>query len=175
MFARFLFPFSLLLLWQPSLRESPLSSIHTFIIPMQHINFSSVEDFLAYLPSYERAIVDVLRDIVLQSIPDCTEKLSYNVPYYYRHSRICFIWPASVPWGRVPLHGVQLGFCNGNLLYDDRDYLDKGNRKQVYVKVFTNVQEITANDHSILHTYLVNAVLIDEQLHNSKASRPQRN
>lgn len=142
---------------------------------MQHVKFSSIDDFLAYLPAHEKAIVEVLRDIVLQSIPDCTEKLSYNVPYYYRYSRICFIWPASVPWGRVPLRGVQLGFCHGNLLYDDKEYLDRGNRKQVYTKVFTKVRDITADDHSTLHTYLVNAVLLDTQLHANKASRSQHN
>lgn len=128
---------------------------------MQNVNFNSVEEFLDYLPDKEREIVDYLREIILECIPDCQEKLSYNVPYYYKHSRICFIWPASVPWGNVKLKGVQLGFCMGNLLQDDINYLEKGNRKQVYSKTFFNITDI---DVDLLRTYLFDAVEVDERI-----------
>jgi hypothetical protein len=29
-------------------------------------------------------------------MPDCKEKLAYNVPFIT--SRICYIWPATIPW-----------------------------------------------------------------------------
>ena len=73
---------------------------------MQNVSFKSIDDFIEYLPENEREIVE----------------------YYYRHSRICFIWPSSVPWGNVKLDGVQFGFCNGYLLIDKSGYLEKGNR-----------------------------------------------
>ena len=78
----------------------------------QKIKFASVRDFLAHLPEDELAIVEALRAIVLDCLPDAHEKLAYNVPFYYRHRRICFIWPASVPWGKVD-EGVVLGFVRG--------------------------------------------------------------
>jgi len=135
---------------------------------MQRIKFDSVEDFLDYLPDYERRIVDQLRIILLDCIPECREKLSYNVPYYYRHSRICFIWPSSIPWGNVKMNGVQLGFCNGYLLDDEINYLEKGNRKQVYVKTFQDVREI---DIELIKSYIFDAVEIDEQLKKDKKGR----
>jgi hypothetical protein len=132
---------------------------------MQNIKFDSVEDFLEYLPRYERKIVDVLRIILLDCIPGCVEKLSYNVPYYYRHSRICFIWPSSIPWGNVKINGVQLGFCNGYLMNDDLNYLEKGSRKQVYIKTFQDVKEI---DLELVRNYVFEAAELDDRIKKEK-------
>ncbi|MEZ4776402.1 MAG: DUF1801 domain-containing protein [Bacteroidia bacterium] len=126
---------------------------------MQNVRFDNVEAFLDYLPDNERVIVDVLRQIILDCIPDCREKLSYNVPYYWRHSRVCFIWPSAVPWGNVKLNGVQLGFCQGYKLSDEIGFLEKGNRKQVYSKTFTRVEEI---DEELVRAYLYEAVEVDK-------------
>lgn len=128
---------------------------------IQPVKFETIDDFLEYLPIHEKKIVDILRELILECIPDCVEKLSYNVPYYYRHSRICFIWPSSVPWGNVKLNGVQLGFCNGNLLNNDINYLEKGNRKQVYIKTFTDSKQI---DKHLISSYLFDAIVIDNML-----------
>ena len=127
--------------------------------PMQQIRFDSVEEFLNYLPEYERKITEKLRYLLLESIPECRERLAYNVPYFYRHTRICFIWPSSIPWGNVKLNGVQLGFCRGDLLNDDLNYLEKGNRKEVYVKSFHDVREI---DSRIIRSYVIDAVEADD-------------
>lgn len=126
---------------------------------MQNVEFQTVEEFLDYLPERERAIVDILREIIMDCMPDCTERLSYNVPYYYRHSRVCFIWPASVPWGKVKLDGVQLGFCKGFLLNDEINFLEKGNRKEVYVKTYFHPNDIDAD---VLKAYLFEAIVVDE-------------
>jgi len=128
---------------------------------MQNVKFDSVEEFFNYLPDNERKIVDLLRQVILDCIPDCTEKLSYNVPYYYRHYRICFIWPSSVPWGNVKVDDVQLGFCNGNLLNDNINFLERGDRKQVNIKTFHDVKEI---DIDLVRAYVYDAVNVDEQL-----------
>jgi hypothetical protein len=132
---------------------------------MQRFKFDSVDDFLDYLPDYERKIVDKLRIILLECIPECREKLSYNVPYYYRHARICFIWPSSIPWGNVNLNGVQLGFCRGHLLHDDLNYLEKGQRKQVYIKTFNDVREIDAD---LIRSFIFDAIEVDDFLKKEK-------
>lgn len=110
---------------------------------MQPFKFHSFQEFFDAISPKERFLVDLLRSTILESIPDCKEKLSYNVPYFYKNRNICFIWPASIPWGNVPLDGVSLGFCYGNLLEDAEDYLDKGKRKQVYMKTFFEPTDIT--------------------------------
>lgn len=125
---------------------------------MQNVHFKNVEEFLEYLPEHERIIVDHLREIVLECIPECREKLAYNVPYYYKNSRICYIWPSSVPWGNVKLSGVQFGFCQGHLLHDEINYLEKGTRKQVYTKTFFNISDI---DTDLLRAYIFEAVEVD--------------
>lgn len=134
----------------------------------QGLKFKTIDDFLTYLPDRELEIVEALREIALDSIPDCMEKLSYNVPYYFRHSRICFIWPASVPWGKVKTEGVLFGFCNGYLLADEYGYFDKGRREQVYSKTFNALADIEAD---LLKSYLFDAVIVDEELKRSKRNR----
>lgn len=125
----------------------------------QSVKFESVEDFLNYLPDNELKIVEALRSMMFECIPDVKEKLSYNVPYYYRFSRVCFIWPGSVPWGKVPKEGVELGFCKGHLLADP-SYLNIENRKQVYIKTFYSIKEI---DWSVTRQLIYEAVVIDEE------------
>ena len=130
----------------------------------QPFDFRNVTDFLDYLPDQELAIVECLRDLVLECIPDCTEKLAYNVPFYYRYSRICFIWPGAVPWGTIK-SGVEIGFCKGHLL-PDSSYLQAGNRKEVYIKTFQTIKEVNV---PVIRQLLYEAVLIDEEIH--KANR----
>lgn len=130
---------------------------------VQHTKFKSVGEFLDYIPEEELKIVSALRNIILECLPECEEKLSYNVPYYYRHSRICCIWPASIPWGGFD-SGVVIGFCRGNQLSDKINYLEKGNRKKVYTKTFHSVDEI---EPDLLKSYLYEAIDIDGMAQNS--------
>ena len=95
-----------------------------------------------YLPEHELEIVEELRHLVHECIPDVNEKLSYNVPFFKRNRNVCFIWPASIPWGNVPKEGVQLGFTSGHLINDFADYLTMGTRKNVAVKIFFSPEEI---------------------------------
>ena len=124
----------------------------------QPFDFHSVDEFLDHLPEHELEIVEELRRIVFECIPDAKEKLSYNVPYYSRRKRICFIWPSSVPWGNTPMKGVQFGFTSGYLLQDDGGYLDKGTRKQVYTKTFYSTDDI---DAEMLRSLLFEALAVD--------------
>jgi len=127
---------------------------------MQNVSFKTIDDFLEFLLEDELKIVEYLRDIIYNCIPECSEKLSYNVPYYKRHTNICFIWPGSITWGSGKHKGVKLGFTNGYLLNDEINYLEKGGRKQVYWKTFNSIKEIDAN---LVKAYIYNAVLIDEE------------
>jgi hypothetical protein len=126
----------------------------------QDVSFSSVGEFLAYLPYEEFTIVDRLRELIYECIPDVQERLAYNVPFFYRHSRIVFIWPGWVPWGRKRKSGVELGFCRGNLL-SDAAYLNKGSRKEVYIRTFQHEKEI---DIAEIRRLLLEAVSIDREM-----------
>jgi len=134
---------------------------------MQDVRFDSVESCLDYLPPDERRITDRLRAIILDTMPDATEKLTYNVPFYRRHSNICFIWPGSVPWGQVRTHGVRLGFTQGHRLADEWGYLEAGSRKQVYVRDHFELSDIHEDK---MRELLFQAVVIDEAM----ALRPKK-
>lgn len=111
----------------------------------QGIKFQSFVEFWDFLPENERIIVDVLRQIVRDNLPEgFRERLSYNVPYFYMNRRICLIWPGSVPWGGIR-SGVLFGFCQGNKLHDRENYLTHGTNKRVYYKIYQSVEEIDAD------------------------------
>ncbi len=129
---------------------------------MQNVSFKTIDEFLGFLPENELAIVEVLRELILEAIPEVREKLTYNVPYYSGKKKICFIWPGAVFWGSKRTYDeVRLGFVHGHLMHDDINYLEKEGRKQVYYKSFSHVDEI---GEDILRAYLMDAVMIDEQL-----------
>ncbi|MBS1537231.1 MAG: DUF1801 domain-containing protein [Bacteroidetes bacterium] len=129
---------------------------------MQNVSFRTVDEFLEFLPKDEFIIVDYLRRVIFEYIPHITEKLRYNVPFYKLHKNLCFIWPASVLWGKKKTYsGVRFGFTSGYLLNDELGYLDKGTRKQVYWKEFTDIKSIEVD---ILKSFIFAAVLLDEQL-----------
>jgi hypothetical protein len=138
---------------------------------MQNVNFKSVDEFLEFLPPKEFKIVKVLRNIVLECIPDCEEKLSFNVPFYKRHLNICYIWPPSITWDGFAHEGVHLGFVHGNLLQDELGYLERGKRKQVFWKTFNDVRDI---DVRIVQSYLHEAAMIDHEKAKLKRKKLKR-
>lgn len=128
---------------------------------MQDVHFNSIDEFLDYLPAGELKIVERLRKIIFDCVPHITEKLSYNVPFYKMNKGMFFIWPASVLWGKTKSYeGVRFGFQQGYLLTDELNYLDKGERKQVYYKDYLTIKEIDAD---LLRTYIFEAVMVDKQ------------
>ena len=120
---------------------------------MQQVNFSSINEFLDYLPEDQLQIVQHLRDIIKDTLTDVKEKLSYNVPYFYAKSRIIFIWPAAIKLGNTELDGVKLGFCEGHLINDD-GYLDGQHLKQIRSKTFHSVDDI---DKELIVSFLLEA------------------
>jgi hypothetical protein len=94
------------------------------------------------IPEDQRLVVDVLRQVVAATLPAyCKEKISYNVPFFYGNKSICIIWPAAIPRGGIK-QGVLLGFSQGNKLVDADNYLTRGTNKQVFYKIFNDVEEI---------------------------------
>jgi hypothetical protein len=115
---------------------------------------------LDFLPQRELEVLKVLRSTCQNCLIDAREKLSYNVPFYYRNRRIAFIWPGSIPWGQVTFEGVQFGICNAYLIPDSLEYLEHQGRKQVYTRKFHTVQDI---DVERLNQLLFAAYAIDDE------------
>lgn len=126
------------------------------------LKFHSFVEFWEYLPENERIITDLLREIILKTLPATTkEKLTYNVPFYYGKRRICLIWPATIPFGGIK-SGVLLGFCYGNQLKDEEGYLVHGTNKKIFYKIYQSASEVKKS--SIVHL-LKEATLLDQTHH----------
>jgi hypothetical protein len=133
---------------------------------MQNVAFRSIDEFLDFLPEEELKLVNCLRGIVFDCIPGITEKLSYNVPFYKKNRGLFFIWPSSVLWGKKQTWtGVRFGFQQGFLLSDEPRYLDRGGRKQVYWKDFTDIKQVNI---PLLKHYIFEAELVDAGFRKTK-------
>ncbi len=125
----------------------------------QKVSFHDYDEFFDYLPAEEQKLVQVLRSIILETIPEVTEKISYNVPFYSLRKRICYIWPSAIPWGGlVPGSGVALGFSRGREL--QADYLNGGKGRDVRYRLFSSVGEI---DRQLLSDLLMSAVILESE------------
>lgn len=122
------------------------------------LKIRSILHLYELLPEEQRIIVDVLRQIVAETLPSyCKEKISYNVPFFYGKKGICIIWPSAIPRGGIK-EGVLLGFWYGNRLPDAGNYLSHGTNKQIFYKIFYSVDEI---DQEVIVSLLHEAISVD--------------
>lgn len=135
----------------------------------------TVEEMLASLPRNERVIVVRLRTLIKECLPAVVEKVYYGegLPFYTRHRLICFLWPASVYWGKKKEKInkdklVTLGFCQGNLMSNEDGLLLAEGRKQVYCVYLNSVEDI--NEERI-RAWLYEAELIDEEFGRKKSAK----
>lgn len=106
------------------------------------MKIKNLVELFTILPEEERIIVDVLRQIILETLPSyCKEKISYNVPFFYGNKGICIIWPSTIPRGGIK-KGVLLGFWYGNKLKDADKFLTHGTNKQIFYKIYQSPEEI---------------------------------
>jgi len=66
-----------------------------------HTKKVDIDEMIANLPRNEQVLVEMLRALIIECIPQATEKAYYDlgIPFYTRNRLICFIWPPSVVWG----------------------------------------------------------------------------
>ncbi len=125
------------------------------------LRFASVQECLDFLPAEERALTEQLREFIISEVPELRERLSFNVPFYKLHRDVCFLWPASVLWGKHKTYaGVRFGFSYGMLLSDPSSYLQRGDRKQV---LWRDLEQFTKADERMLGQLLAQAVERDRE------------
>ncbi len=110
------------------------------------VKFAKHKDFDSFLDALtppERGICLRIRGLILDNFPVLQETWAYGAPFYKGRARICFLYPASLPYSGVQV-GVNFGFNRANLLSNEKGLLDFGNRKEVaYIAVLTekDIQE----------------------------------
>jgi hypothetical protein len=122
------------------------------------MKIKNLVELFAILSEDEKIIVDVLRQIIIEALPEyCREKISYNVPFFYGHKGICIIWPSAVPRGGIK-KGVLLGFWYGHQLNDQDRFLSRGTNKQIFYKIYETPEEI---DEKPIKRLLKEAIKLD--------------
>lgn len=137
---------------------------------------ADIEQMIANLPRDEQVLVKRLRALVMECIPQATEKAYYDwsIPFYTRNRLICFIWPPSVSWESTASYekhkskGVSLGFNQGNLMSNEDGVLLAEGRKQVYAMYFKKLEDI---DEAQVRALLFEAAMIDEQFAKKKKKK----
>lgn len=131
------------------------------------MKFAKFKDFDAFfealLPS-EQAICAMMRSLILEHFPELKEKFSYGAPFYHLNSRICFLYPASLPYSGIET-GVNFGLNRGHLLSNEDGLLEFADRKEVAYIHLGKPGDIQTNRFlEILHE----AVLVDEAMATNK-------
>ncbi len=127
------------------------------------MKFAKHKDFDTFLEAIlpeEQAICARLRTLILENFPELKEKFSYGVPYFHGKTRICFLYPASLPYSGIA-EGVLFGFNRGHLLSNEHGLLGMGNRKEVGYISLLQASDIRAG---ILLEMLHEAVLLDAEM-----------
>lgn len=132
------------------------------------MNTVDIDEMIETLPRDERIVVKKLRTLVIECIPNATEKTYYDwrIPFYTRNRLICFIWPPSLSWEagskdkKRKDKGVSLGFNQGHLMSNEDGILLSEGRKQVYAMYFKKLDDI---DEARVRALLFEAAMIDEQ------------
>lgn len=132
--------------------------------------FKDFDTFYDALLPTEKAICQRLRGLVLDNFPELREQFGYGVPYYHRHSRVCFFYPASFPYSGQS-EGVALGFARGHLLSNEQGLLDMGDRKEVAYVHLHSARDIRED---LLLEVLHEAVLLDDDLHRAKPASARK-
>lgn len=123
------------------------------------MKIKNIVELFTLLPEEERIITDVLRQIILETLPGyCKEKISFNVPFFYGNKGICIVWPATVPRGGIK-SGVLLGLWYGNKLADKDNFLTHGSNKQIFYKIYYKADEI---DERPIKKLLKEAIKLDQ-------------
>jgi hypothetical protein len=112
-----------------------------------------IEIYLETLPLDQQKIMELLHN-QLSIIPHITGKIRYAIPFYYRHSWICYLNP-------LKSGGVELAFTRANELLAVKDLLDFSNRKQVGGIRYSHPGAI---DWNVFQVVLQEALLLDEKV-----------
>ena len=127
---------------------------------MKFAKYKDFDSFFEHLPPNEQAICAPLRELILENFPELKEKFSYGAPFYHFNTRICFLYPASLPYSGIE-KGVSFGFNRGHLLSNDDGLLDLGDRKEVaYIRLLSPSDIAADRFLELLHE----AVLLDIEI-----------
>jgi hypothetical protein len=114
---------------------------------------TTIEDFIYQYDGDQKAIMLYFHKLLVEEF-DLTPKLTYNLPFYYRKSWICYLFPTKKG-------AIELAFTRGNELSNEQGLLKTKGRKQVSSIDFNSIKDIPED---MVRMVLHEAILLDENI-----------
>ncbi len=114
---------------------------------------SEIIDFIYRYDGNQREVMMFLHHWFSEEL-GLTEKIRYNIPFYYGKSWICYLNPTKSGT-------VDLAFVRGNELSNSQGLLESKGRKQVYSVELNSLEEVPVK---ILEEIIQEAILLDESI-----------
>ncbi|MEL7339056.1 MAG: DUF1801 domain-containing protein [Bacteroidota bacterium] len=111
----------------------------------------SIRDFIERQDQDRRDLLRYFHHLLAEEM-ELEAKIRYKVPFYFRHSWICYLNP-------VKPAGIELVMLRGNELSNVQGILEARGRKQVSGIIYTKVSEIKVD---LIREILHEAIILDE-------------
>lgn len=93
-----------------------------------------VDAYIESLPETKREIAEAIRELILTTVPDVEEKLSFKIPFYHYFGMFCYLNEVE--------EGIDVGFCRGKDLVFEWPQLELRDRVMVASVIITSKKEI---------------------------------
>jgi hypothetical protein len=114
---------------------------------------NEVEDYIYGFEGDDHEIMKILHDLMMDQ-PGIYCKLSFKIPFYYRNSWICYIYPQKKG-------GIEFVFTRGHELSNEQGILDARGRKEVAGIRLKSLDDIPQES---LFEVIHEAILLDESV-----------
>jgi hypothetical protein len=122
-----------------------------------------VEEFISGYEGDTLEVMKYLHDLMMDQ-PGIYCKLSFKIPFYYRNSWICYIYPQKKG-------GIEFVFTRGDELSNEQGILDARGRKQVAGLMLKTLDDIPQES---LFEVIQEAILLDESVSYKSPYFPNR-
>ena len=119
----------------------------------------SVSSYIQNQPAKARVLMQTLRNRIVESMPYCDEKVTYDIPFFYYKRRMCYLYLS-----KKKKDVVLLGFCQGAQLSNEQGLL-VGNGKVIRVIEFDLNQ---TQDLDLVQEVINEAVILQDHIYNRK-------
>lgn len=114
--------------------------------------YITVDNYILSQDELSRQLIFLLRDIILSTTPEITERLSFNCPFYHYKGMLCYI--------SIEKKTVYIGFCRGVLLKEKYPILKIKNRKLIASISYKNMEEV---DVDLIQNILKDSMKLNEK------------
>ncbi|MBK6273727.1 MAG: DUF1801 domain-containing protein [Saprospirales bacterium] len=114
--------------------------------------YITIDNYILSQDELSRQLIFLLRDIILSTTPEITERLSFNCPFYHYKGMLCYI--------SIEKKTVYIGFCRGVLLKEKYPILEIKNRKLIASISYKNMEEV---DVDLIQNILQDSMKLNEK------------